>query len=131
MVEQLWSAIEADPALAVTVDLENRQITAGDLVAEFDVDDYVRWRLMEGLDDIGITMTSAAQIDEFEREPPGVQAHHHSGDVGHACPTRNRESCCTARQNPGVAISCTGRTGIVWERPADRPEMTPSGGVFL
>ena len=73
VVEELWSAIEADPALAVTVDLENRTITAGDLVATFDVDDYVRWRLMEGLDDIGITMTSAAQIDEFERERPAFK----------------------------------------------------------
>ena len=73
VVEQLWTAIEADPALAVTVDLENRQITAGDLVAEFDVDDYVRWRLMEGLDDIGITMTSAEQIDEFERSRPAFK----------------------------------------------------------
>jgi 3-isopropylmalate/(R)-2-methylmalate dehydratase small subunit len=73
VVEDLWSAIESDPALAVTVDLEHRTITAGDLVAEFDVDDYVRWRLMEGLDDIGITMTSAAQIDEFERNRPGFK----------------------------------------------------------
>jgi len=70
VVEELWSAIEANPALAVTVDLETRSITAGSVVAEFDVDDYVRWRLMEGLDDIGITMTSASQIDEFERSRP-------------------------------------------------------------
>jgi 3-isopropylmalate/(R)-2-methylmalate dehydratase small subunit len=70
VVEDLWAAIEADPTLAVTVDLEHRRITAGDLVAEFDVDDYVRWRLMEGLDDIGITMTSASEIDEFERRRP-------------------------------------------------------------
>jgi 3-isopropylmalate/(R)-2-methylmalate dehydratase small subunit len=73
VVEELWSAIEADPALAVTVDLENRSITAGDVVAQFDVDDYVRWRLMEGLDDIGITMTSASQIDEFERSRPAFK----------------------------------------------------------
>jgi 3-isopropylmalate/(R)-2-methylmalate dehydratase small subunit len=70
VTENLWAAIEADPELAVTVDLENRRITAGDIVAEFDVDDYVRWRLMEGLDDIGITLTSAAEIDEFERNRP-------------------------------------------------------------
>ena len=41
--------------------------------AEFDVDDYVRWRLMEGLDDIGITMTSASEIDEFERSRPAFK----------------------------------------------------------
>jgi 3-isopropylmalate/(R)-2-methylmalate dehydratase small subunit len=73
VVEDLWVAIEADPTLAVTVDLEQRRITAGDIVADFDVDDYVRWRLMEGLDDIGITMTSASDIDEFERSRPAFK----------------------------------------------------------
>ena len=73
VVEDLWAAIEADPTLAVTVDLEQRRITAGDIVADFDVDDYVRWRLMEGLDDIGITMTSASDIDEFERSRPAFK----------------------------------------------------------
>jgi 3-isopropylmalate/(R)-2-methylmalate dehydratase small subunit len=70
VVEELWAAVEADPTLDVTVDLENRQVRAGDLVAGFDVDDYVRWRLMEGLDDIGITLQSASQIEEFERTRP-------------------------------------------------------------
>jgi 3-isopropylmalate/(R)-2-methylmalate dehydratase small subunit len=70
VVEELWAAVEADPTLEVTVDLENRQVRAGDLVAGFDVDDYVRWRLMEGLDDIGITLQSASQIEEFERTRP-------------------------------------------------------------
>lgn len=73
VVEDLWAAIEADPTLAVTVDLEQRRITAGGIVADFDVDDYVRWRLMEGLDDIGITMTSASDIDEFERSRPAFK----------------------------------------------------------
>ncbi len=73
VVEDLWAAIESDPTLAVTVDLEQRRITAGDIVADFDVDDYVRWRLMEGLDDIGITMTSASDIDEFERGRPAFK----------------------------------------------------------
>jgi 3-isopropylmalate/(R)-2-methylmalate dehydratase small subunit len=70
VVEELWAAIEADPSVQVTVDLENRQVRAGDVVAEFDVDDYVRWRLMEGLDDIGITLQSASQIEEFEQSRP-------------------------------------------------------------
>jgi 3-isopropylmalate/(R)-2-methylmalate dehydratase small subunit len=73
VVEELWAAIESDPTLAVTVDLEQRRITAGGIVADFDVDDYVRWRLMEGLDDIGITMTSASDIDEFERSRPAFK----------------------------------------------------------
>jgi 3-isopropylmalate/(R)-2-methylmalate dehydratase small subunit len=70
VVEQLWEAIEADPSLDVTVDLEAREIRAGSLVAAFDVDDYVRWRLMEGLDDIGITLQSADAITEFESRRP-------------------------------------------------------------
>jgi len=70
VVEQLWGLIEADPELEVVVDLENRQVRAGDLVADFDVDDYVRWRLMEGLDDIGITMKYADDIAAFEANRP-------------------------------------------------------------
>lgn len=66
VIEQLWEIIEADPATAVTVDLGAREVRAGDLVATFEVDDYVRWRLMEGLDDIGITLQSEAQIAAFE-----------------------------------------------------------------
>jgi 3-isopropylmalate/(R)-2-methylmalate dehydratase small subunit len=73
VVEELWAAIEADPTVQVTVDLENRQVRAGDVVAEFDVDDYVRWRLMEGLDDIGITLQSAEQIEQFERGRPSYK----------------------------------------------------------
>jgi 3-isopropylmalate/(R)-2-methylmalate dehydratase small subunit len=70
VIEAVWSAIEADPALAVTVDLDRREVRAGEIVAAFDVDDYVRWRLMEGLDDIGITLQYAADIDAFEAERP-------------------------------------------------------------
>jgi 3-isopropylmalate/(R)-2-methylmalate dehydratase small subunit len=70
IIEQLWAVIEADPALAVTVDLNAREVRAGDIVATFDVDDYVRWRLMEGLDDIGITMARADEIGVFEANRP-------------------------------------------------------------
>ena len=66
VVEALWAAIEANPALPVTVDLQERTITAGDLVAAFEVDDYVRWRLLEGLDDIGLTLRHEDVIDGFE-----------------------------------------------------------------
>ena len=69
-VERLWDLIEADPALEVTVDLDRREVRAGDLVAAFDVDDYVRWRLMEGLDDIGITLQYADDIAAFEATRP-------------------------------------------------------------
>ena len=69
-VEALWEAVEADPSLEVTVDLDRREVRAGGIVATFDVDDYVRWRLMEGLDDIGITLQYAADIDAFESARP-------------------------------------------------------------
>ena len=71
VVEALWSVIEADPTAEVVVDLEAREIRTGGLVAAFDVDDYVRWRLMEGLDDIGITLQHEADITAFEIVRPG------------------------------------------------------------
>jgi 3-isopropylmalate/(R)-2-methylmalate dehydratase small subunit len=70
VVEQLWRATEADPSLAVTVDLAARTVSFGELVAAFEIDDYVRWRLMEGLDDIGITLQSAELIAAFEARRP-------------------------------------------------------------
>jgi 3-isopropylmalate/(R)-2-methylmalate dehydratase small subunit len=69
-VSSLQSAIEADASLEVTVDLESRELRAGDLVAHFDVDDYTRWRLMEGLDDIGLTLRNADDITTFEQSRP-------------------------------------------------------------
>ena len=73
VIEQLWAMVEADPTTEVTVDLDARTVSAGDLVAEFEVDDYVRWRLMEGLDDIGITMQYSDPIAEFEASRPGFK----------------------------------------------------------
>ncbi|MGI9197245.1 MAG: 3-isopropylmalate dehydratase small subunit [Candidatus Nanopelagicales bacterium] len=70
VVEALWALIEADPTTRVTVDLEAQTITAGDLVAAFDVDPYVRWRLLQGLDDIGITLQNEADIARFETSRP-------------------------------------------------------------
>ena len=69
-IERIWALIEADPTSEVTVDLQARQVRVSDLVAAFEVDDYVRWRLMEGLDDIGITLQHAAAIDAFEASRP-------------------------------------------------------------
>ena len=71
-VEALWALIDSDPATAVTVDLDKQQIRAGRLSADFDVDGYVRWRLMEGLDDIGITLQSVDLITAFEKQRPGI-----------------------------------------------------------
>ncbi|QEO15699.1 3-isopropylmalate dehydratase small subunit [Agromyces intestinalis] len=65
-IERLWAVIEADPGMSVTVDLVARTVAAGDLQVPFDIDDYTRWRLLEGLDDIGLTLRDEAAISEFE-----------------------------------------------------------------
>ena len=66
VIEQLWSLVESYPSTEVTVDLVERQVRAGDLVASFEVDDYIRWRLLEGLDDIGLTLQHQDEITAFE-----------------------------------------------------------------
>ncbi|MGV1005683.1 MAG: 3-isopropylmalate dehydratase small subunit [Candidatus Nanopelagicales bacterium] len=70
IIDALWVAVEADPTLLVTVDLVARTVTAGAITAQFEIDDYVRYRLMEGLDDIGITLRSADLIDRYEHLRP-------------------------------------------------------------
>jgi len=70
VVEKLWALVEADPTTPVTVDLEAREVRAGDLAAPFDIDDYTRWRLLEGLDDIGITLSHDDDIEAYEAKRP-------------------------------------------------------------
>ncbi len=65
-VEKLWAAIEANPGVETTVNLIDRTVTIGDVQLPFEVDDYTRWRLLEGLDDIGLTLRDEASITEFE-----------------------------------------------------------------
>ena len=65
-VERLWEAIEAQPGIAATVDLVDRTVSIGTLTVPFDIDDYTRWRLLEGLDDIGLTLRDEPAIAEFE-----------------------------------------------------------------
>lgn len=65
-IERLWAVIDAEPGVELTVDLETREVRAGDLTVSFEIDDYTRWRLMEGLDDIGLTLRNEAKITEFE-----------------------------------------------------------------
>ena len=72
-VEQLWKEIENHPDTEVTVDLETRTITAGALSSTFEVDEYVRWRLLEGLDDVGLTLKHVDQIDNFEINRPSYK----------------------------------------------------------
>ena len=65
-VEKIWTAIEADPNLAVTVDLEAKNVCLGSEVFAFELDDYTRWRLMEGLDDIGLTLKNIDSVSAYE-----------------------------------------------------------------
>ena len=69
--ERLWAALEERPGSEVTVDLGARTALCGDLSVPLEVDDYTRWRLMEGLDDIGLTLRHAADVDAFEHARPG------------------------------------------------------------
>jgi len=65
-IEQLWALIEQQPGIEISVDLVARSVTAGTLRLNFEIDDYTRWRLLEGLDDIGLTLRDEAAITEFE-----------------------------------------------------------------
>jgi len=67
-VEALWLAVEADPTTSITVDLETRTVNYGSRSLGFEIDDYTRWRLMEGLDDIGLTLKQTDSIDSFEKK---------------------------------------------------------------
>ncbi|AKT52278.1 3-isopropylmalate dehydratase small subunit [Arsenicicoccus sp. oral taxon 190] len=69
-VDLLWKLLETQPGTEVTVDLGSKTITCGDVVAPFEVDDYIRWRLLEGLDDIGLTLRHEDTIADFERRRP-------------------------------------------------------------
>ena len=73
VIEKIWALIEKDANTQITVDLDKRQVKAGDLVADFQIDDYVRWRLMEGLDDIGLTLRHESKITEFEKSRPSYK----------------------------------------------------------
>jgi len=64
--EKLWAAIESQPGISATVNLENQTVSVGDVTAKFEIDDYTRWRLMEGLDDIGLTLRDEQAITDFE-----------------------------------------------------------------
>lgn len=64
--EKLWQAIEANPGVGVTVDLANQTATVGELQVHFDIDEYTKWRLLEGLDDIGLTLRDEQAITDFE-----------------------------------------------------------------
>jgi 3-isopropylmalate/(R)-2-methylmalate dehydratase small subunit len=66
VADELLSLIEDQPTTEITIDLENKEIRAADLVRSFEIDDYTRWRLLEGLDDVGITLSHADDIADYE-----------------------------------------------------------------
>jgi len=69
-IEKLWSAIEANPQTEVTVDLESKSVSYNGHSIAFALDDYTRWRLMEGLDDIGLTLRHTDAVRDFEEKRP-------------------------------------------------------------
>jgi len=72
-VELIWKYLENEPGAPVTVDLVSRTVTAGDIVAPFEVDDYTRWRLLEGLDDISLTLRHEQDVTDFESRRPSYK----------------------------------------------------------
>ena len=69
-VELLWKLIEQNPGLEITVNLQDRNIVAGTVVLPFRIDDYTAWRLLEGLDDIGLTLRKLSSIEDYEKRRP-------------------------------------------------------------
>ena len=72
-IELIWKEIENHPGTEITVDLESRTVTCGSIIAPFEIDDYTRWRLMEGLDDIGLTLQHEEDITGFESHRPAFK----------------------------------------------------------
>jgi 3-isopropylmalate/(R)-2-methylmalate dehydratase small subunit len=68
--EKLWEAILNNPGVEISIDLIQRTATLGDLTVEFSIDEYTRWRLLEGLDDIGLTIRDESSITDFEARRP-------------------------------------------------------------
>lgn len=71
--EQLWKVLENDPGTEVTVSLETKTVSAGPVTCSFQIDDYVRWTLMEGLDDIALTLREEGAIAQYEAKRPSFK----------------------------------------------------------
>ncbi|WP_394938404.1 3-isopropylmalate dehydratase small subunit [Psychromicrobium sp. YIM B11713] len=72
-IELIWKVLENAPGTEVTVDLLSRTVSCGSVVARFSIDDYIRWRLLEGLDDIALTMVHEQDISEYEAARPAFK----------------------------------------------------------
>jgi len=72
-IEAIWAAVEADPKTQITVDLEAKNVRYDEVIVPFAIDDYTRWRLMEGLDDIGLTLKNIDDVTAFEKQRPAFK----------------------------------------------------------
>ncbi|WP_413247949.1 3-isopropylmalate dehydratase small subunit [Sinomonas flava] len=72
-IELIWKELENHPGTQITVDLTSKTVSCGNLVAPFEIDDYTRWRLLEGLDDIGLTLQHADEIAAYEASRPSFK----------------------------------------------------------
>jgi 3-isopropylmalate/(R)-2-methylmalate dehydratase small subunit len=73
IIEELWNFIEEHPDKSLTVDLQEQTVTADGFSADFEIDGYTRWRLLEGLDDIGLTLRHVEEIDSYEAVRPSFK----------------------------------------------------------
>ena len=80
-VELLWKLIEQQPGLEITVNLQDRNVAAGTVMVPFKIDDYTAWRLLEGLDDIGLTLRKLDEIESYEASRPELETAHSAGPV--------------------------------------------------
>jgi len=67
-IEKIWQVVESKPETQITVDLESKTVSYQGITLNFAIDDYTRWRLMEGLDDIGLTFTKIDEVTKFEEK---------------------------------------------------------------
>ena len=73
IIEELWDHVETHPAAPLTVDLQEQTITADGFSTTFEIDPYTRWRLLEGLDDIGLTLRQVDDIAAYEQSRPAFK----------------------------------------------------------
>jgi 3-isopropylmalate/(R)-2-methylmalate dehydratase small subunit len=67
-IEKIWQIVESKPETQITVDLESKTVSYQGVTLNFSIDDYTRWRMMEGLDDIGLTFTKIDEVTKFEEK---------------------------------------------------------------
>ena len=108
-VELIWKYLENKPGAEITVDLVGRTVSAGEIVAPFEIDDYTRWRLLEGLDDISLTLRHEDDVADFEQTRPSYKP------VGHGT---LRPSAVAARRTEPM---CGNRIGAVNDDRSLRP----------